>query len=157
LPQLDICNCQGTAFDKAWIRMKGYVRGAQHRLKSGAGGSWGIRFSNLLFDTAMQAAKEAELAAVRARIEASLGSGVSGKRLADLMSLAQFQMLSRDARAFRSPTVVLSMRPQRSVTMRCAALPLLFPFISPTSVKAVSEHGMAWVWVKQMLYTALQQ
>ncbi|KAK9917488.1 hypothetical protein WJX75_004962 [Coccomyxa subellipsoidea] len=69
----------------------------------------------------MQAAKEAELAAVRARIEASLGSGVSGKRLADLMSLAQFQMLSRDARAFRSPTVVLSMRPQRSVTMRPVA------------------------------------
>ncbi len=68
----------------------------------------------------VQAAKEAELAAVRARIEASLGAGVSGKRLADLMSLAQFQMLSRDAHAFRSPTFVLSMRPQRSVTMRCA-------------------------------------
>lgn len=67
----------------------------------------------------LQAAKEAELAAVRARIEAALGAGVSGKRLADLMSLAQFQMLSRDARAFRSPTVVLSMRPLRSVTMRC--------------------------------------
>ncbi|CAL8463328.1 g2862 [Coccomyxa elongata] len=69
----------------------------------------------------MQAAKEAELVAVRARIEAALGAGVSGKRLADLMSLAQFQMLSRDARAFRSPTVVLSMRPQRSVTMRPVA------------------------------------
>ena len=56
---------------------------------------------------------------MRARIETALGAGVSGKRLADLMSLAQFQMLSRDARAFRSPTVVLSMRPLRSVTMRC--------------------------------------
>ncbi len=74
---------------------------------------------------ALQAAKEAELAAVRARIEAALGAGVSGKRLADLMSLAQFQMLSRDARAFRSPTVVLSMRPQRSVTMRCVPPVLL--------------------------------
>jgi len=74
----------------------------------------------------VKAVKDAELAAVKARIEAALGAGVAEKRLADLMSLAQFQMLSRDARAFRSPTFVLSMRPQRSVTMRCADPPLLF-------------------------------
>ena len=72
-----------------------------------------------------QAAKDAELAAVRARVEGALGAGVPGKRLADLMRLAQWQMLSRDARAFRSPTHVLSMRPARSTTMRCArAMPL---------------------------------
>lgn len=74
----------------------------------------------------VKAAKDAELAVVKARIEAVLGAGVAEKRLADLMSLAQFQMLSRDARAFRSPTFVLSMRPQRSVTMRCADPPLVF-------------------------------
>lgn len=72
-----------------------------------------------------QAAKDAELTAVKRRVEAALGAGLSEKRLADLISLAQFQMVSRDARAFRSPTVILSMRPQRSVTMRCA--PACYP------------------------------
>ena len=67
-----------------------------------------------------QAANEAELAAIRSRIEAALGAGVGEKRIGDLLSLAQFQMLSRDARVVRSPTVVLSMRPQRSTTLRCA-------------------------------------
>lgn len=67
----------------------------------------------------MQAANEAELAAIRSRIEAALGAGVNEKRIADLLSLAQFQMLSRDTRTTRSPTVVLSMRPQRSTTLRC--------------------------------------
>ncbi len=60
---------------------------------------------------------------MRHRVEAALGAGLCEKRLADLISLAQYQMVSRDARTFRSPTVVLSMRPQRSVTMRCAAAP----------------------------------
>ena len=67
----------------------------------------------------MQAANEAELAAIRSRIETALGAGVNEKRIADLLSLAQFQMLSRDTRVVRSPTVVLSMRPQRSTTLRC--------------------------------------
>ena len=70
----------------------------------------------------MQAANEAELAAIRSRIEAALGAGVNEKRIADLLSLAQFQMLSRDTRTIRSPTVVLSMRPQRSTTLRCSCL-----------------------------------
>lgn len=68
----------------------------------------------------LQAANEAELAAIRSRIEAALGAGVNEKRIADLLSLAQFQMLSRDSRVVRSPTVVLSMRPQRSTTLRHA-------------------------------------
>ena len=68
----------------------------------------------------MQAANEAELAAIRSRIEVALGAGVNEKRIADLLSLAQFQMLSRDTRTVRSPTVVLSMRPQRSTTLRCS-------------------------------------
>ena len=73
----------------------------------------------LLYHVApMQAANEAELAAIRSRIEAALGVGVTEKRIADLLSLAQFQMLSRDTRVVRSPTVVLSMRPQRSTTLR---------------------------------------
>jgi hypothetical protein len=70
-----------------------------------------------------QAAKEAELAAVRRRLEGALGPGASEKRLADLLRLAQYQMLSRDARAWRSPTHVLAMRPARSTTMRCAGVP----------------------------------
>ena len=70
----------------------------------------------------VQAANEAELAAIRSRIEVALGAGVNEKRIADLLSLAQFQMLSRDTRVVRSPTVVLSMRPQRSTTLRYTLL-----------------------------------
>ena len=70
----------------------------------------------------VQAANEAELAAIRSRIEVALGTGVNEKRIADLLSLAQFQMLSRDTRVVRSPTVVLSMRPQRSTTLRYTLL-----------------------------------
>jgi hypothetical protein len=70
----------------------------------------------------VQAANEAELAAIRSRIEVALGAGVNEKRIADLLSLAQFQMLSRDTRVVRSPTVLLSMRPQRSTTLRYTLL-----------------------------------
>ena len=87
----------------------------------------------------VQAANEAELAAIRSRIEAALGAGVNEKRIADLLSLAQFQMLSRDARVVRSPTVVLSMRPQRSTTLRYAlrASGVLYPLRMP----AGHSHG----------------
>ena len=86
----------------------------------------------------LQAANEAELAAIRSRIEAALGAGVSEKRIADLLSLAQFQMLSRDTRTVRSPTVVLSMRPQRSTTLRYT--PRSTPSVRHTLVSLPLQH-----------------
>ena len=60
---------------------------------------------------------------MRARISAALGGRVGEKRLSDLAHLAQLQMLGgRDVQAWRSPTLVLARRPQRSTTMRCVSL-----------------------------------
>ena len=43
---------------------------------------------------------------------------VDEQRLQDLIQLAQYKMLSRDTRSWRSPTMVLAMRPKRTDTMR---------------------------------------
>jgi hypothetical protein len=66
----------------------------------------------------LQKAQETELAAIRGRLIAKFGNEMTEKRLADLLKLAQFKMLSREIRMWRSPTTVLSMRPKRSMTMR---------------------------------------
>ncbi|KAK9845785.1 hypothetical protein WJX81_002291 [Elliptochloris bilobata] len=61
----------------------------------------------------VQAARAAEAEAVRERIAAALGTRVSDRKLGDLMRLAYFQMLGREARAWRSPTAILARRPLR--------------------------------------------
>ena len=60
-----------------------------------------------------QAARAAEAEAVRERIASALGTRVSDRKLGDLMRLAHFQMLGREARAWRSPTAILARRPLR--------------------------------------------
>lgn len=49
---------------------------------------------------------------------------VDEQRLQDLIKLAQYKMLSRDTRCWRSPTMVLAMRPKRTDTLRWATLRL---------------------------------
>lgn len=68
-----------------------------------------------------QAARAAEAEAVRERIASALGTRVSERKLGDLMRLAHFQMLGREARAWRSPTAILARRPLRRA---CSALHL---------------------------------
>eukprot|EP00884_Botryococcus_braunii_P012486 jgi/Botrbrau1/21238/Bobra.39_2s0036.1 len=63
-------------------------------------------------------AQRAELDAIRDRLVAKFGDDISEKRMQDLLKLAHYKMLSREIRLWRSPTSVLAMRPQRSVTMR---------------------------------------
>ena len=50
---------------------------------------------------------------MRERIANALGTRVSDRKLGDLMRLAHFQMLGREARAWRSPTAILARRPLR--------------------------------------------
>ena len=50
---------------------------------------------------------------MRERIATTLGTRVSDRKLGDLMRLAHFQMLGREARAWRSPTAILARRPLR--------------------------------------------
>ena len=50
---------------------------------------------------------------MRERIASALGTRVSDRKLGDLMRLAHFQMLGREARAWRSPTAILARRPLR--------------------------------------------
>ena len=47
---------------------------------------------------------------------------VDEQRLQDLIKLAQYKMLSRDTRCWRSPTMVLAMRPKRTDTLRWVTL-----------------------------------
>ena len=75
-------------------------------------------------------------------MEGALGrAGVPGKRLADLMRLAQWQMLSRDARAFRSPTHVLSMRPGALHDHAVRAIPYGNP-IGTLLLGALHDHAV---------------
>ncbi|KAL3131311.1 hypothetical protein ABBQ38_000603 [Trebouxia sp. C0009 RCD-2024] len=62
-----------------------------------------------------------DLAALQQQVIAKLGRQVDEQRLQDLIKLAQYKMLSRDTRSWRSPTTVLTMRPKRTDTMRPAA------------------------------------
>ncbi|KAL3135393.1 hypothetical protein ABBQ32_007577 [Trebouxia sp. C0010 RCD-2024] len=62
-----------------------------------------------------------DLAALQEQVIAKLGRQVDEQRLQDLIKLAQYKMLSRDTRSWRSPTTVLAMRPKRTDTMRPAA------------------------------------
>lgn len=62
-----------------------------------------------------------DLAALQEQVFAKLGRQVDDQRLQDLIKLAQYKMLSRDTRSWRSPTMVLAMRPKRTETMRPAA------------------------------------
>ncbi|DBA74772.1 TPA: hypothetical protein ACH3X2_009295 [Trebouxia sp. C0005] len=62
-----------------------------------------------------------DLAALQNQVVAKLGRQVNEQRLQDLIKLAQYKMLSRDTRSWRSPTMVLATRPKRTDTMRPAA------------------------------------
>ncbi|DBA84719.1 hypothetical protein WJX77_004824 [Trebouxia sp. C0004] len=62
-----------------------------------------------------------DLAALQNQVIAKLGRQVDEQRLQDLIKLAQYKMLSRDTRSWRSPTMVLATRPKRTDTMRPAA------------------------------------
>lgn len=81
----------------------------------------------------MQRAQRAELDSIRDRLRAKFGDDINEKRMQDLLKLAHYKMLSREIRLWRSPTSVLAMRPQRSVTMRSAISPSIafFPVLFP--------------------------
>ncbi|KAK9815279.1 hypothetical protein WJX72_000998 [[Myrmecia] bisecta] len=73
------------------------------------------------FNGAVVDSNNAEMAVIQQRITKQLGYQISERRMADLIKLAQYKMLSRDPKTFRSPTMVLAMRPKRSDTMRPVA------------------------------------
>lgn len=56
---------------------------------------------------------------VRQKLEARVAKGMSQKRLADLVALAQCRTLAHGLRHARSATLLLAMRPQRSIANRC--------------------------------------
>lgn len=98
-----------------------------------------LNCGSLTPEAAMQKAQKAELDAIRERLRTKFGDEISEKRMQDLLKLAHYKMLAREIRLWRSPTSVLAMRPQRSVTMRSATClclclpPLCAP--SPASVR----------------------
>ena len=62
--------------------------------------------------------RQAAEAEVRRRVEARVGGGMSQQRMADLVALAQCRTLAHRLRHARHATLLLAMRPQRSVANR---------------------------------------
>lgn len=72
-----------------------------------------------LQDLAAALAEERAEAEVRRKLEARVGGGMSQQRMADLVALAHCRTLAHRLRHARSATLLLAMRPQRSVANRC--------------------------------------
>ena len=69
------------------------------------------------------AATAAEQQEMRRKLEARVGGGMSQQRMADLVALAQCRTLAHRLRHARSATLLLAMRPQRSIANRHALPP----------------------------------